>query len=64
MRNVCVFEWRTRRSAACLQDIMPADFNGILQCDGYIGYECSSSSRPKPRPLNGSPLNKPSSRLQ
>lgn len=39
IRNICYFEWRTSRGSACLQDIVPADFQGILQCDGYSAYE-------------------------
>jgi hypothetical protein len=38
LRNICFFEWRTGRGAECLQDIVPADFNGIIQCDGHKAY--------------------------
>lgn len=39
IRNICCFEWRTGRAAACLHDLVPADYKGIIQCDGYIAYE-------------------------
>lgn len=32
------FVWQTSRAAACLQQIIPADFSGTLQCDGYGAY--------------------------
>ena len=33
-----VFRWETSRAAACLKDIVPADFRGTLQSDGYSAY--------------------------
>jgi transposase len=39
VRNVCLFQWRTGRAAACLQDIVPEGFSGIIQCDGYSAYD-------------------------
>ncbi len=39
VRNVCLFQWRTGRAAACLQDIVPEGFQGIIQCDGYSAYD-------------------------
>lgn len=32
------FAWHTSRAAACLHKIIPADFSGTLQCDGYGAY--------------------------
>lgn len=32
------FAWHTSRAATCLQKIIPADFSGTLQCDGYGAY--------------------------
>lgn len=32
------FAWHTSRAAACLHEIIPADFTGTLQCDGYGAY--------------------------
>jgi transposase len=39
LRNICCFEWRTGRGAECLRDIVPADFKGVIQCDGHKAYE-------------------------
>ena len=49
VRNLSYFAWRTGRGAACLQSIVPADFKGIIQCDGYSVY----SSFAKQRALTG-----------
>ena len=35
--DVC-FSWATSRSTRCLDKIIPADFSGIVQCDGYAAY--------------------------
>ena len=32
------FVWHTSRAATCLHKIIPADFSGKLQCDGYGAY--------------------------
>ena len=32
------FTWATSRAAGCLDRIIPADFNGTVQCDGYQAY--------------------------
>lgn len=32
------FHWATSRAAACLEAIIPADFHGTLQSDGYSAY--------------------------
>jgi len=34
-----VFSWQTSRAASCLETIVPANFNGVIQCDGYAGYD-------------------------
>ena len=34
-----LFEWRTTREAKCLQKLIPIDFNGTIQCDGYSAYD-------------------------
>ena len=39
VRNVCLFAWSTSRAAATLESIVPKDFQGIIQCDGYSAYE-------------------------
>ena len=42
-----VFHWETSRAAACLDNIVPVDFRGIVQCDGYAAY--ASFARDKER---------------
>lgn len=34
-----VFVWRTSRAAQCLHSIIPADFTGVIGCDGYQAYQ-------------------------
>jgi transposase len=38
MRNLCYFAWRTGRGADSLGSIVPADYRGIIQCDGWKAY--------------------------
>jgi transposase len=33
-----IYEWHTSRAAACLDNIIPVEFRGTLQCDAYSGY--------------------------
>jgi hypothetical protein len=33
-----VYQWQTSRGAACLDNVLPVDFRGIVQCDGYSAY--------------------------
>jgi transposase len=33
-----IYQWHTSRAAACLDNIIPVDFRGTLQCDAYSGY--------------------------
>jgi transposase len=37
--------WHTSRAAACLEEIMPADFAGIMQSDGYSAYRAFTDRR-------------------
>ena len=43
-RNISLFVWRTSRATASLESIVPPDFKGIIQCDGYQAYETFASS--------------------
>ena len=36
--DVC-FEWYTTREAKCLDKLIPANFRGTIQCDGYSAYD-------------------------
>jgi hypothetical protein len=40
-----VFHWHTSRAAACLEKIIPVDFAGTIQCDGYSGYAAFQRER-------------------
>jgi len=40
-----VFRWETSRAAHCLQNLIPVDFRGVLQCDGYSAYRAFADSR-------------------
>jgi hypothetical protein len=38
VRNLSYFAWRTGRGADSLEKIVPADYRGIIQCDGWKSY--------------------------
>ena len=40
-----VYHWQTSRAAACLEQIIPENFSGIMQCDGYSGYRAFADRR-------------------
>jgi hypothetical protein len=40
-----VFDWQTSRAASCLEKIVPLDFTGVVQADGYEAYDCFARSR-------------------
>lgn len=33
-----VYQWQISRGAACLDNVLPVDFKGTLQCDAYAAY--------------------------
>ena len=39
------FRWETSRAAACLDNILPVDFTGTVQCDGYAAYRSFANRR-------------------
>ena len=39
------FHWATSRAAACLADLIPVNFKGTLQCDGYAAYPAFAADR-------------------
>jgi transposase len=39
------YQWETSRAAACLENIIPANFSGKIQCDGYSGYRAFANAR-------------------
>ena len=40
-----VFHWHTSRATGCLQKIVPVDFSGVIQCDGYNAYPAFAGTR-------------------
>ena len=48
-----VFHWETSRAAACLGNVLPVDFTGTLQCDGYAAYPAFARQHPQPIVLAG-----------
>jgi hypothetical protein len=39
------YRWETSRAAACLDKILPVDFKGTVQCDGYSAYRSFANGR-------------------
>jgi transposase len=39
------YRWETSRAAACLENIIPVDFQGKVQCDGYAAYRAFAGRR-------------------
>jgi transposase len=39
------FHWETSRAAACLDNIIPVNFTGTIQCDGYRAYRSFATDR-------------------
>jgi len=39
------YRWETSRAAACLDNLIPVDFKGKLQCDGYSAYRAFANGR-------------------
>ena len=40
-----VYSWHTSRAATCLEKILPVDFTGTIQCDGYTAYDAFARNR-------------------
>jgi transposase len=47
------YRWETSRAAACLDNIIPVDFTGTIQCDGYPAYRSFANGRTQPIELAG-----------
>jgi transposase len=39
------YRWETSRAAECLGNIIPVDFKGMVQCDGYSAYRAFANRR-------------------
>jgi len=48
-----LFHWETSRAASCLGNVLPVDFTGTLQCDGYAAYPAFARQQPQPIQLAG-----------
>jgi Transposase IS66 family len=47
-----IYEWHTTRAASCLERLIPIDFKGTVQCDGYSAYDRFANRRER----EGQPL--------
>ena len=47
-RGDVFFQWHTSRAADCLEKIVPVDFSGTVQCDGYGAYQAFVKRHPQP----------------
>lgn len=52
-RGDVVFHWAASRAAGCLAEVLPADFAGTVQCDGYAAYPAFARQHPRPLTLVG-----------
>lgn len=48
-----VFHWEISRGAKCISNVLPVDFRGTVQCDGYVAYETFARRHPHPITLAG-----------
>jgi transposase len=40
-----IYHWEISRAAACLHQVLPVDFKGTIQCDGYSAYDAFARQR-------------------
>ncbi len=40
-----IYQWEISRAAVCLDTVLPVDFKGIIQCDGYSAYDTLARRR-------------------
>lgn len=40
-----IYQWHTSRASSCLDNLIPVDFSGTLQCDGYSAYASFAARR-------------------
>jgi len=43
------FHWETSRSAQCIDNIIPVDFAGVVQCDAYAAYDSFAKRQDRPQ---------------
>ena len=52
-RGDVLYRWETSRAATCLENLVPVDFTGTIQCDGYAGYGAFADRREQTITLAG-----------
>lgn len=52
-RGAVCYQWQASRGAECLNKLIPVDFGGVLQCDGYAAYPSFNHQRKHPLVLAG-----------
>jgi len=40
-----IYHWEISRAARCLETVVPVDFQGTIQCDGYSAYDAFARQR-------------------
>ncbi len=45
-RGDVIYRWETSRAAKCLKNVIPVDFSGTIQCDGYAAYPAFARTHP------------------
>ena len=45
-RGDVIYRWETSRAAKCLENVIPLDFSGSIQCDGYAAYPAFAKTHP------------------
>jgi hypothetical protein len=40
-----IYHWEISRAARCLESVLPVDFKGTIQCDGYSAYDAYARQR-------------------
>ena len=45
-RGDVIYRWETSRAANCLENVIPVDFSGTIQSDGYAAYPAFAKSHP------------------
>jgi len=44
-RGDVIFDWQSSRAHGCLGQVIPPDFEGTLQCDGYRAYQSFAAGK-------------------
>ena len=52
-RGDVLYRWETSRAAACLENLVPVNFTGTIQCDGYSAYRAFTQRRDEKITLAG-----------